>query len=518
MAYARFDMRSTNVLWSLGLVGVFTQACGEKRDFGDGRTNTTQNVETTDTSEEVAPSSPDESTAAADPTTKPVAGSSSVEDLAISSAADSTEPPAPTPETSGAPVVSAEPSSEAPETSAPPAADGPVQGRVIDFWGNPVPNLDINIEGKHATTSEEGAFQIEVEGETYDVSFVVELSNPRTVYGWRFEHLSRRDPTLQIYTGLEPRETTMLTTFGSELAANDVVGLGLATDNANYSTLLTGPTYVTPDWRGPAQTLANLHALWWSTEEESELPTSYAGYYETSLALTQAGDSEVLLEFESSRLDVDNVAGSVAFESAVARNNFVYVQFQDGASIQLVEDDNPASSEAFTYLAPSLPNSSLIVAASEGEGYGSSYVMSHQRGIAPGTLDVALALPLPPKHGRPVAAETEVTWDTEFNWTLPQTSNKVVVIHVEDADYMQGLYIVTDRPTTTLPTFDSFELRSGGEHLWEIETHMVCANTDECAGDEGFLDPLINASSGIAKWARDGAYAASGTRGFTVAN
>lgn len=515
-------MRSTSVLCSVGLVGLLVQGCGKERDFGDGRTNTTQNTNATEASEAGNTTAREESTPPPETTTSE-GGESSRSPLEPESSEAPTSDVVTTgePDTEEGPAVitepTAEPSGEASDTSAPPVLSGPVKGRVIDFWGNAVPNLDIEIEGKHATTGDEGTFEIDAEGETYDVSFVVEIANPHTVYGWRFEHLSRRDPTLQIYSGLEARETTMLTTFSSELAANDLVGLGLGMENANYSTSLSTPTYLTPDWRGPAQTLANLHAVWWSADEESELPTAYVGYYETSVALSEADDSEVVLEFESGRLNVDNVAGTVAYQSEVARANAVYVQFQDGASIQVVDDDNPTSSESFTYLAPSLPNASLIVAASEGEGYGASYAMSHQRGIAPGTLDVSLALPLPPKHGRPVVGDAAVTWDTEFSWTLQETDNKVVLIHVEDVSYMQGLYIVTDRPTTHLPTFGSFELRKGGEHLWELETHMECATTDECAGDQGFLDPLINASSGIAKWARHGSYTASGTRGFTVA-
>ena len=70
----------------------------------------------------------------------------------------------------------------------------------------------------------------------------------------------------------------------------------------------------------------------------------------------------------------------------------------------------------------------------------------------------------------------------------------------------------------TSPTVWRFELRKGGVHRWEVETHMACASTDECAGPEGFLDPLVDASFGIAKWRRDGSYSASGRREFTVAN
>lgn len=512
-------MRSIGALWSIGLVAFIAPGCGEKRQFGDGRTNTTQND---DTSEQASVA---EVTSVAEET-DPTEGATEPAVTASTPSADSAAPLASTevtsaPETPNLPTDTTEAHDEStsdPSDASAPVVAGPVKGRVIDFWGNPVPNLDINIEGKHAYTDDDGRFEIAAEAETYDVSFVVELANPVTIYGWRFEHLTRRDPTLQIYTGLEARETTMLTTFSTELSSNELVGLGMGTENANISSLMDGPVYLTPDWRGPTQTLANLHAIWWSVDEATELPTAYLGYYADSLALSDSQDAEVLLDFEAARLDVGNVAGNIAYESAVARNNSVYVQFQDGASIQLVDDSNPASPEEFLYLAPSLPNASLVVAASEGEGWGASYAMTHRRGIAAGTLDVELDLPFPPKQSRPVVGDTSITWDTEFSWTLQEAGNQVVLIHVEDVAYMQGLYIVTDRPTTHLPTFDSFELRKGGEHLWEVETHMACATMDDCAGADGFLDPLVDASSGIAKWARDGSYTTSGTRSFTVAN
>ncbi len=520
LTYARISMRSTRVLWTIGLTSLFTQACGEEREFGNGRTNTTQNNDTSEETSEASETSASEvETQSSAATTEPVATVS--EDPESTSEEPHTLPGPETEDTTSAAVETSAPavvsSSAAVESSAPPMEMGPVKGRVIDFWGNPVPNLDVDIAGQHAFTNDDGVFEIDVDSETYDVSFVVEIANPHTVYGWRFEHLTRRDPTLQVYSALEPRESTMLTRFGTDLGSSEVVGLGLGSENANFSTSLSGPTYVTPDWRGPSQTLANVHGLWWSNDETTELPTTYLGYAEDSVALSDSQESELTLDFGTDGVDVGNVAGNVAFESEVSRSNAVYVQFQDGASIQIVEDNYPTSTSEFLYLAPSLPNASLIVAAAEGEGSGASYAMTHKRGIAAGTLDVELDLPFPPKQSKPAVAETEVTWDTEFSWSLPEPDNKVVVIHVEDSDYFQGLYIVTDRPTTHLPTFDSFELRKGGTHFWEVETHMACASMDECAGEEGFLDPLVSASSGIAKWDRDGSYATSGTRSFTVA-
>lgn len=521
--------RSAIAFWSFGITGFVASGCAqEEREFGTDRQNAVETTESTSDSPSGEPSSnvtnPDdvtsgdnhEATSEADetqgassdtesPTTPPNTAPTSPE---------ITEPAATTSEsvTSEAETnATTEPS----DTGAPPT-QGPVHGRVIDFWGNPVPELDVDIDGAHATTDEDGEFTIENVGETYNVSFVVELPNPHAFFGWRFEHLTRRDPTLQVYGGLPEREGTLLTLPNVELDSGDVIGVGIATDYANPSTSMNGATYLTPDWRGPAQVLGDLHSLWWSTDPTTELPTDYLGYFSTSIALTEGEETQVNLELDSgASLDMDNVAGNILYDTGVDRSNSVFVQFQDGASFQIVDDSDPEPSD-FLYLVPSLPDASIIVAAAEGPGWGESYAIAHKRGIAPGTLDVKLTLPTPPEHTRPIAGDEGVTWDTEFSWTVTGP-NKVVVLHAIDLGRQQEVFVVTDHPTTHLPTFDNFELRKGGEHTWQVETHMECATIDDCAGEEGFLDPLVSADSGIPKSFRDGSYTTSGTRGFVIA-
>lgn len=499
---------STIALWSFGIGFVSSGCAQEAREFGNDRQNALETSESTSASASDEPSGEvtTETDATEGATTDPA---TTPPNTAPTSAPETTEPALTSEDVTGAPTT--EPS----DTGAP-VLQGPVHGRVIDFWGNPVPDLDIDIDGAHTTTDDDGEFTLDDVGETYDVSFVVELANPHAFFGWRFEHLTRRDPTLQVYGGLQQREATLLAQPNVELDSSDLIGVGIATDYANPSTSMNGPTYLTPDWRGPAQALGNLHALWWSTDPTTELPTDYLGYFSTSVALTDGEETQVTLELDSGAdLDMGNVAGNILYDTGVSRSNSVFVQFQDGASFQLVEDSDPEPSD-FLYLVPSLPDASIILAASEGPGWGESYAMAHKRGIAPGTLDVNLTLPTPPEHTRPLAGDDSVTWNTEFSWTLTGP-NKVVVLHAVDLSYQQEVFVVTDRPTTHLPTFDNFELRKGGEHTWQVETHMECASVDECAGEEGFLDPLVNADSGIAKRFRDGSYTTSGTRGFVIA-
>lgn len=533
--------RSVIALCSFGLTGLVASGCAqEAREFGNDRENS---LDTSDSTSEApdgnASGENGESTTKADDTDStgghsPAPGATSEDetteqtttspvdtgavDTGETSAAQTESPDtteAAVTETVTSDVATAAPTTEPSDTGAPPA-DGPVHGRVIDFWGNPVPDLAINLDGEHATTNDDGEFTVDSAGDTYNVSFVVELVNPHAFFGWRFEHLTRRDPTLQVYAGLPEREATLLTTPNVELDTGDVIGIGIASENANPSTQMNGPTYLTPDWRGPAQTLANLHALWWSTDPTTELPTDYLGYFSTTIALTDTEESQVTLELDAGeRIDRDNVSGNILYDTGVNRNNSVFVQFQDGATFQVVDDSDPQPSD-FLYLVPSLPDASVIMAASEGPGWGESYAMAHKRGIAPGTLDVNLTLPTPPEHVRPIAGEDSVTWDTEFSWTLTGP-NKVVVLHAVDLSYQQEIFVVTDRPTSHLPTFDNFELRKGGEHTWEVETHMECPTMDDCAGEDGFLDPLANAGYGVAKWFRDGSFTTSGTRGFVIA-
>lgn len=519
------------VFCSLGF-GLSLSACSEsKRDFGTPQRLGGSTGEGSESNPASAPSSESRGVSSDSPvsaaeTTEPPTSDSSTEDPNGDSGSSTSSPevaasigtessaPASSAPTSSAPASSAPASSE-PNTSTNPPQETNVRGHVIDFWGNPIANLEVEIDGKYATTDAAGGFVIDDVAPTYDVSFVVELSNPHTFYGWRYEHLSRRDPTLQVYVGLLQRQSTVLATPDVELESDDVVRLGMGSENGSWSTEISGSTYTTPTWRGPTQTLANLHALWVRNDPSTELPTGYLGYFSQAFALSDAESSNITLALNSdTRMDSDNIGGSVASPSNESRSNDVFLQFQDGTSLQVVRDYYPDPA-TFLYLVPSLPKASVIVSASEGNtGY--AYAMSHRRDIGPGTMDAALTIPSPPKLSRPLAGDT-VAADTEFSWSLSDSTNKVVVIHVEDSDYMQGLYIVTDRPTTYIPSFRSFGLRKGGNHYWEVETHMECATTDECAEAEGFLDPLVSAEYGIAKWSRDGSYAASGRRGFVTA-
>lgn len=514
---AGMPIRST-VVFALAIVGAGLAACGGKqRDFSGSETTSDESDPSTEPGDDNGASATSEATpssvtsgvasAPVGETSESVTHPEDTSWVAPSTGASSAETSA-----SNVEISSSVPPNDSSEGVPP---DATVRGRVIDFWGNPVPNLYIDIEGDHATTDRDGAFEIADVEDTYDVSFVVEQSNPATFYGWRFERLTRRDPTLQIYVGLPSREATVVASPSAMLQDNDTIGVTFATDFGVSSTSIDGATELTPDWRGATETLASLHALLWTYDVGTELPTNYGAYFNQTIALSDGARSEIEIDLGASeRLEVSNVGGTVTAGSEDDRTNALFVQFQDGGSMQLLSDAYPSPTD-FLYLAPSLPNASLIVAASQGLGYGSSYSMVHQRGVAPGTLDVHLDVPAAPRQNRPLSGD-EATAETDFTWTL-SGNNKVVVVHVEDQLYRQGLYVVTAEASIRLPTFESFGLRRGGEHLWEVETHMMCATLDDCAGGEGFMDPLINAESGIAKWQRDGSYTTSGTRAFVVA-
>jgi hypothetical protein len=77
-----------------------------------------------------------------------------------------------------------------------------VRGRLIDFYGAPVPNVEITIGASTATTDHAGTFEIADVAPPYDVSFIITiLSGPYIKHGWLFKGLTRADPTLQVTRG-----------------------------------------------------------------------------------------------------------------------------------------------------------------------------------------------------------------------------------------------------------------------------------------------------------------------------
>ena len=384
------------------------------------------------------------------------------------------------------------------------AAGGPVHGHVTDYWGHKLAGVPVEIGGTQVTTDDVGAFSIDHVAAEYDVSLVVQYPDnyDGQVYGWVYQGLTRRDPTLQVYSGLKQQTGN----------------LDIATPNA--TTTLTGTRTMTialggPDgsdefdgaapngydgrsvhWRGAAAPQETAHALIWQPDAAG-LPTGYVAYDSKLVALDglSSTHSMVTLNMSTSTIASGNIVGTVSASGTGSRTNSFFLQFNSNAVIRLSSDNGPNS---FSYLVPTIANSSITFAASEGVGSAGdgAYAIVHKDALAAGTSGIAVTVPKPATllAVTPASAKTKVNASTQFSFQAGAGSAGLFLIAFNQSDLgalkTNGLYVVTSKKSFVLPKVvnDTFALDPGAKYHFRVETHGSVATADAAAGPAGFLD------------------------------
>lgn len=374
-----------------------------------------------------------------------------------------------------------------------PVADPTVRGKLIDFYGHPIPGVTVGIGTSEVVTNSQGEFVVEDAPETYDVSFVVQWSSLRTeIYGWVFQGLTRRDPTLQVFQGLNERSmNTNLRAQDGAPTETQNLALAIGSEHGSWQAQNipeNGRDFASFYWMGPATTAATAHGLMWSYDEDTELPTNYVSYTTFPFALDDGATTQTInISVAPTAITQANIGGTVSDVSEAQRTNYGFVRFTSGATLDLFEDgDGPAS---FSYLVPELPNGSVTFAALDEDFQTYEYAMVHRDGVAPGTTNLALALPAAASLIAPAHAST-VDDTTAFQYQNRQSGVGAVVVRIEDSDYYQGIFVVTADTNFTLPTVlqGGHALRSGGVHFWTVEAHGTYASVDAMASPSGYAN------------------------------
>jgi len=396
--------------------------------------------------------------------------------------------------------------------------DPTVRGRVVDFWLAPLANVPVTIGTTTVTTNAQGTFTVPAVAPEYDADLVVSWpGGQRGVYGWRFEGLTRRDPTLQVYKGRENRSRRILIDAqGETLNASRILTVAVASPNG-LSIFEDIGSQLNSDagWEGPVSVQAHLHALLWEFDT-NDLPTVYRSYDTLAVTLDENAtmDPMLLPNLADETITSGSVSGSVTTSNTTDRANYAMVRFSDGAVIQVVNDYPGGNS--YSYVLPALPSSTLTVAASYGYSSTGAYGVAHREVSAPGQTGVAITIPDAMAQVAPVTGITNVGPTNQFSWS---GSAGPCVFHAEDVSFYQGVYVVTSRRTITLPTFGSFALRAGGVHNWRVERHGARTSVDALATPEGYLDSFSRTEDhGEGPSGGDGTYTISTGRNFTMAN
>lgn len=365
-------------------------------------------------------------------------------------------------------------------------ADSAVHGRVVDFWNVPLSGVAVTLGDATKTTDANGAFAFDSAPSEYNVSFVVQ--QPDLSVGWRYEGLTRRDPTLQAFVGRPKRDTSLLVSSGVTFASDTHLGVGFGSDNgASFESVTREDEPVITDWSGLESTLATFHALLWETTDV--LPTSYLGYDTGSIALSasESGQTLALDLSTSGELSTFNVGGSVTAVTGQQRANKLFVRFGEGDSIQVV-DELPGPDE-FSYLAPSLPEASVTFAAFEGWFAYEPFAVGYRTGLTPGSARADVSIAEMPQQMAPAPGAALALSDVAFRWQGPSAP---VVIKVERELGGERFFIVTRAEEVVFGDFGvgALTLVPGQDYRWQVQYHGAYDSVDEMTASDGFASPF----------------------------
>jgi hypothetical protein len=407
---------------------------------------------------------------------------------------------------------------------APDPVDPTVQGRVIDFWGKALSGVPVQIGEVQVITNAQGQFTFEDVPAEYDVSLVVRPKSPDKDFGWVYQGLTRRDPTLQVYQGRDERSAEVLTKVSNVmLGASDTITVAFGTPDGSYQntsvSALPAGEWSYPSWVGGTSTTGNAHALWWTNNDATDLPSSYKAYVTKPVGLFETVDGDETFDLTPSTIAIDTVSGTATPALEDDRQNTVFVRFGSSATIQLV-DQSPGAPDTFSYVVPKLANSSITVAAREGYYYGPTG-LAHGDGLTPGDNSIALDIPAPAEPLSPVGGSANsVTKDTNFTFKSSASNKGAFVVVMENQDYYQTLYIVTSKKQFKIPVVAGsvFELDPAQLFYWRVETHGDFATVDQMVGASGFMDAFsFDWETPMGPKQESGSFTMSGGYPFTTA-
>ncbi|HYQ16318.1 MAG TPA: hypothetical protein VEQ58_11195 [Polyangiaceae bacterium] len=406
---------------------------------------------------------------------------------------------------------------------------GPVHGRLIDFWGNGLNNITVQIGTEQVATDKDGKFAVESDVPLeYDASLKITRNEGDKVYGWVYQGLTRRDPTLQVFQGLEDRGTSGTATVTSNVTVgtNDTItgAWGTTVGSRQKKDMDAGDpgNNFTPDWQGAASVSGTAHALLWSKNPANDLPAGYKSYDHKLIALAEGNDASMGFTFDTMMIPSDNITGTVTPVGNGDRTNAVFVRFASGASMELA--NHTPSTDTFSYLVPQLTDGSISVAASEEDSSG-GYSVVHKDGLSPGDSVGTLVIPAPPVTLGPTGSAAEAVDDkTTLSFRGSADSSGAYVVHIEAKDYYEALFIVTQKTSFTLPKVldGAYALTSGRVYRWWVETHGSAKTVDQLARAGGFADSYCGPTQWLgsgepAGTSQDsGSFTTSGLAAFTL--
>lgn len=387
----------------------------------------------------------------------------------------------------------------------------------MDFLRHDLANVTVRIGTSTTQTDAEGRFTIAAVSAEYDLT--VMLTYPAddhdTQVTWQWLGLTRRDPTLQVLKGAQPRLATTILYL-------DQIDFPLAPSQRTI-TVWTSPDCAT-SWdasaaaegpidlvfSGPSRTSGQARTLLYEVTGTPELPSAYSAYHEQPFTLT---DGARELPFHAD-LSADMIAtktlSGVITGSSWNRKLSVYLRFPDDSAIRLLSDYRV--SDSFSYLVPDLPSATFTVVVDDHQDdQNQGLVEAHAAGLAAGASNITLTLPERPTLDAPSPDESAVDGQTLFEW---HGDARVYLLCAETDATHERVCVTTAKQRAKLP-FGSPVTRA--QYVWNVAQHDHYRSVDEAAGADGQLSAYVPGNGAVVGPKRgDGLLAISASRAFTT--
>jgi len=297
-----------------------------------------------------------------------------------------------------------------------------VTGKVINTAGQPVASATVVIIGKGTITSDAmGNFSFTQVTTPYDLCTTAQSGSLITV----MKGVTRADPTITAFVA--PTMGNSGTITGSMTAPGNTLPIALLNRSNMFmfeSPETTGNSTVTGadagysvgvGWVGPATTTGNMHGLQLTRSGATQLPSSYQAYGTTTNIILANGNTAGMRNIAGNAVTSQTMSGMV---TVPAVSNLMLSQKSFGLRIgnggfSLGSETN--MNTAFSYTAPSIPNSTLaFTAVASGMGRTTTFT---RWGLAANATGVNVTLASPPQLSIPAASATGIALASQsFSW------------------------------------------------------------------------------------------------------
>jgi hypothetical protein len=372
-----------------------------------------------------------------------------------------------------------------------PASARTIHGSVIDSSRHPLPGVDVGIGSNATTTDAAGYFTLDGVSARYDITLSYGRGTKK--YAWRYEDLSRPDPTLQVYAGLGGGSAQLTfhspsIKFGVETNWTEVA-IAVTNQDGTLSFLQDDVDDVSRfDWVGPSTTTGIVHAVRLTRPQPGDNPNAYLAHEQHTVSFANGVPVDLTLALGDAMpapLPTGTVSGTVTGPAANGCDVSVDILWNDGTLMAVSYDPNAPAH--FSYGMPMIADTRFVVSAYQGtlDGGKIGFSVVHGAPVALGAPEIALAVPNVIATILPAESAT-IDAATSFSWN----ANKLVLLVVELPD--TTFYVLTTKSQAQLPAAPAslVSLPAASMGNWYVETNQPFATTDTATGSEGFLAPV----------------------------